>query len=471
MMPRKVVLYEVNEVPWTIIDLFVAARPRSNLAAMLDESLQLTTLDDDPVDLLPWRSWPTLHRSRYTSDHNAYDQGQDPETFRGTPLWDVVDSAELPVGLFGVLQSWPARRFRAGGFYVPDSFGRTPNAEPPSLQRFQQFNTAMTRENGFAPTRNLSPGELAGVGVDLLTKGLSAWSATKLAGHLVRERFERRYMAARPIMQVLPCFDLYWRLHRQTEPALSIFFTNHVASMMHRFWGDWVPGYAAAEPYRPDPVYREFILRAMELFDHQLGRVRRWIDRHPEYVLLVATALGQGPIPYEDMSETYVLERPEQLISELGIEGAEPTIAMYPRITLSFANRENLEDAHAAVQSVRVGDQPLFRDFRVLGETLSFEIAYQYDATELVREARWDERHADIGSLGVDVRSRPGGGNTAQHTRDGVLFAYGAGLEADPSRDKISILDVAPSTLALLGLDPSPDMYGASTAFDGRIAP
>jgi hypothetical protein len=310
----------------------------------------------------------------------------------------------------------------------------------------------------------------------LVTKGLTAWSASKLAHHLVRERYDHRYMAARPIMQVLPCFDLYWRLHRQTGPALSIFFTNHVASMMHRFWGDWMPGYAATERYTPDPVYREFILEAMAVFDHQLGRVRRWVDQHPNSVLLLATSLGQGPIPYMDMSETYVLEHPEQLIETLALKGAEPAIAMYPRITLAFAQPVELERARRIIETVSVDDVAIFRDVRVLGNTLSFEIAYQNDATRLARDARWQpagpaaERHGDIAELGIEVRSRPGGGNTAQHTPDGVLIAYGAGVDPDAGRDKVPILDVAPSVLALLGLEPAPDMQGNATAFASRVA-
>src|SRR5690348_18359172 len=98
---RDVILYELNEVPWSIVDYYVERRPGSNLAALLDGGQSLTTRhSDDPKlqGLQPWRTWPSLHNSTY--DHNSFDLGQDPATFRGEPIWDVAErrSEERRVG-------------------------------------------------------------------------------------------------------------------------------------------------------------------------------------------------------------------------------------------------------------------------------------------------------------------------------------------------------------------------------------
>ncbi len=148
--PRKIVLYELNEVPWQVVDLYVADRPKSNLARLLDAGLSQTTANDDPVPLQPWRTWPTFHTSLYTDEHNSFELGQDPTTFRGVTIWDAAEAAGRSVGLFGPLQSWPARPFAAGGFFVPDTFSRTADTFPSSLRRFQQFNITMTRGNTFS---------------------------------------------------------------------------------------------------------------------------------------------------------------------------------------------------------------------------------------------------------------------------------------------------------------------------------
>jgi hypothetical protein len=468
-MERRVLLYEVNEVPWEIWDLYVAARPKSNLARFMPDAMQRTTVDEDPVELMPWRSWPTFHRSMYATDHQSLDQGQDPATFRGTPLWDVVDAAKLPVGLFGVLQSWPARTFKGGGFHVPDSFARDSKTVPASLERFQAFNTSMTNENAFASTERLAPTKMLSAAADVVVKGLSPWSMYEASRHIAREFKDERYKAARPTVQVLPCFDIFWKLHRRFSPALSIFFTNHVASMMHRFWGDWVPAYQS-NGYSPDDVYRGFILQAVDYFDHQLGVMRAWVDRNPGTVLIVAGAIGQGPIQYLNVESSYVLEHPDRLANAMGLSGSQAGIAMYPRINLEFSDPGELLAARAIMESAMCGSEPLFSDYRIFGSTLAFAITQPEHDENLSREVSWRgkddaQRRGTIDDLGIVTRKRPGGGNTAHHTPDGTFLAYGNGVLPDDSRQKSSILDVAPSVLSLLELDPAPEMQGKPSMF------
>lgn len=77
---RSVILYELNEVPWRVVDLYTADRPSSTLASLIASGLSLTTENHDPVPLQPRRTWQTFHASMYTDDHNSFDLGQDPST-------------------------------------------------------------------------------------------------------------------------------------------------------------------------------------------------------------------------------------------------------------------------------------------------------------------------------------------------------------------------------------------------------
>jgi hypothetical protein len=474
---QQVILYELNEVPWAIVDLYVERRPRSHTAWLVRTGLsRTTTVADDPVPLQPWRTWPTFHRSMYADEHGSLDLGQDPATTTGVDLWDAAADAGLRVGLVGPLQSWPARRF-PGGFHVPDTFARTPDTDPPQLRRFQALNLAMTAENGFASDAALPVAEIAGAGAGLLRRGLAPRSVADVGRHLVRERRDRRYTAGRPMMQVLPSFDVYWWLHRRHRPHLSVFFTNHVAAMMHRYWGDAVPGYgdgAGGEPYAPDPVYARFVLEAMDLFDRQLGRIRRWLDGAGRgAVLVVASSMGQGPIPYRHMADTYVLDDADRLAAALGLAGADAGLAMYPRSCLQLPTAAEAAGAAEVLASVHAGDEQLFSDLRVHGTTVSFQIAYRFGAEQLDPAVRWVPAGGDaaaprtgtIADLGVVARARPGGGNTAYHIPEGILLATGGGVRADGDRRQVSILDAAPSILRLLGVEPPPSMRGVPTVF------
>ena len=473
------ILYELNEVPWGVVDQYVLMRPDSNLAAMLDDGQSLTTIHEDREELgglQPWRTWPTFHTSTY--DHNSFDLGQDPDTFRAETMWDVAERAGLSVGLFGPLQSWPAREFKHGGFFVPDTFSQDTKTYPKSLERFQSFNLAMTSENNFSPDSAFGPKMILGTGVDLLRQGLTPKSAATLAVHLARERTDERYKAFRSVMQVLPGFDLYWRLQQKHQPRLSVFFTNHVAGMMHRFWGDGMPGYTDAHEYTTDDVYGSFIVSAMDLVDRQLGRVRKYMASHPQAVLVLAASMGQGPIDYTQIDQgLFVLEDHNQLVTRLKLPKTELGLAMYPMLSLIFESEAEAEAAVGALQSVRAdGVGAIFSRFRVEGKTVTFGIDYEIGAAnpEFGGSTRLTFRPlgaaedvtAMPAELGLEFRHRVGGGNTGYHIPEGILMAYGKGISRDVSRKEVDVLDVAPSLLAnVLDVEPGPGMRGLPSLF------
>lgn len=464
-MNRRVLLYELNEVPWHIIDLYAERRPGSALAGLLRRALTLTTVCDDPEPLQPWRTWPTFHNSQFTAEHGSLDLGQDPDSFRGEPMWDVADRAGRVVGIFGPMQSWPAMTFQNGGFYVPDTFARTPETVPETLGRFQSFNLAMTQENTFNPDGKLSPAMLARTGLDLVRMGLSVRSALTIARHLAAEVRDKRHRSSRSTMQALPSFDLYWRLHRNHRPDLSIFFTNHVAGMMHRYWGDGVPGYQTPGGYEPDPIFAGFVMKAMDIFDRQLRTLLRWSEQDERNVLVIASSMGQFAIDKEDVDETFVLDSPLALAERLGLD-AEVGSAMYPRTSLLLEDSAAAGGAKSLLASIRTEEGPLFEDLRVMGRSISFAIdqrAWGRPRTEVVRyltAATTDPVAGTLADLGVSIRNRMGGGNTAYHVPEGIFLATGSGIGADPGRQRVSVLDAAPSILTAMGVKAPPAYRG-----------
>src|SRR4051812_28857551 len=95
---RSVILYELNEVPWEIIDLYTSRKPGSTVARLTSSARCQTTVNDDPEHLSPWRTWPTFHKGLYSKDHGSFELGQDPATFRGENIWDVAEAEGLRFG-------------------------------------------------------------------------------------------------------------------------------------------------------------------------------------------------------------------------------------------------------------------------------------------------------------------------------------------------------------------------------------
>lgn len=471
--PRQVIMYELNEVPWEIMDLYIKSHPRSNLAQLLGRSSLYTTVNDDEAGLSPWRTWPTLHKSLYTRDHNSYELGQDPETFRGVDLWTALDEAGYVVGLFGALQSWPPHQFKSGGFFVPDTFARDESAVPRKLERFQRFNLKMTSENSFSSDVALRASELPYTALDLVRQGLRPRSAARLSAHLLRERWDSRYKAARPMMQVVPSFDLFFRLLTQEKPHFSIFFTNHVASMMHRYWGDAVPGYAEEYSYKVDEVYGTFVSAAMDLADAQIGQLADRLSSSADARLIVAASMGQGPIQHRpDMGGLLHLRDGKKLAARLGFPDAEMRLAMFPMCSLEFSSEDAATSAGESLRAFYDSNgRVIFEDIESRGQTLTFRTRKDpiqpETSTEIFFGSGVREPTGSLAEIGIEIEERLGGDNTAYHIPEGILidFCPTEAFDLAQARARISVLDVAPSLLAnAFGVEPPSTMRGSVEA-------
>jgi hypothetical protein len=312
----------------------------------------------------------------------------------------------------------------------------------------------MTADNTFSANAPLDAKRMAKVALDLVARGLTPRSAALLARQIVRERRDDRWKAARPMAQVLPAFDLYWRLHRKVRPNLSLFFTNHVAGMMHRFWGDTLPGYTEQFDYKSDEVFGQFMFEALDLFDAQLKKIVRWVDSKDNAALVIASSMGQAPVHYNDIAESYVLRDAEKFSQALGLPANEPGMAMYPRYALEFAQPEEAAGAVDRVSALSLEGEPFFDFIDASGKTLSVAVC-GFRGTGAVK-VEGEDRSLTLEELGFAVEERLGGGNTAHHIPQGIWIGYGAGVPEQSDRAEYTALEAKSRLLDMLGVAVEP---------------
>ena len=93
--------------------------------------------------------------------------------------------------------------------------------------------------------------------------------------------------------------------------------------MMHRYWGDGMPGYIDSHDYVADDVYGGFIMTAMDYTDRQLGRVRKYFGHSSSVHARCGCQHGTGPDRSEFVSrEMFILDNPARLVSRLGLKPA-----------------------------------------------------------------------------------------------------------------------------------------------------
>jgi hypothetical protein len=104
---QKILLFEINEVPFRVIDYYCDMRPTSTLARILSRSRQYETVIEDSLALDPWISWPTMHRGVPDNKHQILHLGQvlDEVDAQYPPIWRLLKQAGVSVGVFGSLHS------------------------------------------------------------------------------------------------------------------------------------------------------------------------------------------------------------------------------------------------------------------------------------------------------------------------------------------------------------------------------
>ena len=211
-MTRRIVLFELNEVPWRIVDEYVAEHPGAALARILPRSRCYTTITADRGHLSPWTTWPTLHRGVNDEQHMIASFGQD-RTRRPVLSAGLATAARgrclrrhlrHPAQLPG-----PRRTSRATASTCRTPSPRTRPHSPRELAAFQEFNLTMVR----ASSRNVDTAIPRAAALRFLRStpkiGIRPGTFAALAEQLVAERRKPWLSTRRRSFQSIFAFDLF----------------------------------------------------------------------------------------------------------------------------------------------------------------------------------------------------------------------------------------------------------------------
>jgi hypothetical protein len=458
---RPVLLLEINEVPWRVIDKYKADGRYPSILKFFSRASTYTTITTEKTGMLdPWITWPTIHRGMGYVDHGVYQLGQDPKTFKGTPIWEEFRRQGHSVGVFGSLQSWPPADPGRGGFYFPDTFAHDERSIPAYLEPFQRFNLGQVARNGRVIKGDslFSPSAMKLI-LSLPRLGISVRTVRKLIVQIVSEMRNRDFIARRPIFQSILTWDIFKSLYKPAAPpAFSTFFTNHVASVMHRYWKHVFPE-DFGERYREEPKTHAATMDfAMDLVDEILADAIRFCEKNPDLIVVFASSMGQKAIVYEQ-HEGYEASIPhlDKFMAAFGMKTGEyaPLLAMVPQVAAVVEDAERRQALIEALdQCVTESGKKMFACVEI-GSSVSISILTpRLDdiraggfrlAGKGVPERRLKWAEAGIAMNVVD----PG---TAYHFPEGILAVYGRGIGPADARTHMSAADVKGMLMELGGL-------------------
>jgi hypothetical protein len=457
-MARPIILYELNEVPFRIVDAFRQWRPDSALARRLDAFSQFETVAEEAVPLSPWITWPTLHRGVRYETHAIKNFGQDLSEVndRFPPIWALLTRAGVRCGVYGSFHTYPlpADRDRYA-FYVPDVFSHGSETHPSSLEPFQEFNLAMSRASARNVSRSVDWRLALRMIPTLPALGLRLGTMLDLGRQLLDERRNPARRVRRRTYQTVLAFDGFMKQLRKTRPGFCTFFTNHVASSMHRYWAAAFPGDYDRFDYDEGWVERwcREIEFAMGKFDEELDRLLAFVDRNPEHVLLVASSMGQAATETKRTPTRLYVTDVARFMSRLGLADGEweSRPAMLPDHNV-VVRPEKVDRFRGQLQRLRVNDKDLVIDERENGffsfvlRGLDPDLDHPY--------ARLGDERIHWVDLGIKVEQIEDQANdNAYHVPEGILLRYDPQDDApDRGRTRLATTAIAPALLQHFGV-------------------
>jgi hypothetical protein len=460
MARKKVLLVELNEITWTLINPLIEKGQLPVFASLMKEGTRATPVSVDmPPQLDPWITWTTVYTGRPQSDHNVFFLQQPPETIRAKRIWEMCDDEGLSVGVYGSLCSWPPRPVR--GFYVPDTFAPDTQTHPASLQAIQDLNLTYTRSIRLPSDRDGWLFKLK-LGEKLVKLGLKPKTIMKVARQLAVERVQPQARWRRVALQPAVNFDFFSQLYKNYRPDFASFHSNHVAHFMHTYWKamnpELFPQGATDSEVRH---YGDAIAYGYRTADALLGDMMKLLDK--DTVLVVASSMGQQPFISELRGGKYVAQvrSLDRLLDILGVQGrARALSTMSDQFNIYPDTPETLARVIGSLKAVYIDtpEHPMF-NLQTLDDSLTVTLRH-YDGISEDSRCHFPHNSTEKVFRFEDLVYTTGLVKSGFHHPDGMLLLYGPGIRRGGHIASCNNLDLAPTLLTLLGLPVPPELKG-----------
>ncbi len=298
---NKIIFFELNEVPIKVFDYYRKMRPNSWIAINYPKFKKYETTTENKGHLSPWNTWPTLHRGvpsdkHYVSDFNQNLSEVDKEY---PPIWDILSSNGIKTGVFGSLHSQAVPlSIKNYDFFVPDVFAPNHECFPKDVEFFQKINLNLSRKSGRNIDNSLPYSEILNGLLHIRNLGLKLDTMSSVAKQLIEEKINPWKNVRRRTYQTVLSFDVFYKLLNDKKPDFVTFFTNHVASSMHRYWAALFPNEYENLEYDDAWIntYSNEILFTMDHTDRMLKKISDFIDKNEDYKLVITSRMGQESI-------------------------------------------------------------------------------------------------------------------------------------------------------------------------------
>ena len=460
----RVMMLEFNELCPHLLDRFIGEGMLPNFKALRDASDRFVTRPDvdDPLLLEPWIQWYSVHTGRPYDDHRVFHL-TDGKRAGHDDVFRMLMAAGHTVASLHSMNVAPFAS--AGSTFLGDPWSAEDDSFPPQLDAFNRFVGAQVREHSNAGA-GLSRADTARFLAFMAANGLSIGTLAAIARQLAAEQRSAVPLGWQRIA-ILDALlgDVVCAHYARTRPDFCTVFSNSVAHLQHAYWRYHEPEAFPLKPSDRDmAAYGDAIAFGYRVQDRLLGRLLPLARKHGARVIL-ASALSQQPFVRCDASggqHFWRLREPDVFLARLGIACASNTPTMTHQYMMRFADKASASAARARLEALRLEDgRQVFGFPAIESDGPALYYGCQIAAADMAEARLIDAATGTTHSFG-DAFYMIDGMKSGRHHPDGVLWI--AGGEGRMHETPVSILDILPTQLEMMGAAPPLGLAGRSLA-------
>jgi Type I phosphodiesterase / nucleotide pyrophosphatase len=446
----RVILIEFNELCPRLLDAWMDAGHLPNFQRLLAQSEVFITEADEtnPATLEPWIQWYSIHTGLPYSEHGVFRLTDGPRA--GHPdIWSILHDYGKSV--------WNCASMNARGFaypgsaYLPDAWCTTERAHPVELETFQRFVTQHVQEHT-SPDAAVGLWGTAQFAGFMATHGLRFATMSAMMQQFASERANSSRTKWRRVSLLDKLqFDVFRYYFRQLRPDFSSFFVNSTAHLQHAYWRHMEPEAFVVQPEADDlSTYQNAILFGYQEMDLLVGEFLALAGSHTH--LVFATALSQQPYTKYEAIGGHHFYRPRNvnaLLASLDVVPEKILPVMTHQYLAHFADAVATERAKTILTRITLSGEPVFGFYKSQPGSLYF-------GSQIHTLVPPDSRIQLVDSSGrslafYEVFHRIEEIKSGRHHPDGCLWIT-TGTHRRHA-DKVSILDILPTIVAMFGLE------------------
>lgn len=428
----KVILLELNEVPYKVfVDSF---KKRMYKRTKLADLKYTPTISRDSGELSPWITWPTLHRGVTNKVHKIEDINQNVNEIdsKYPTIMNRLSSEGYKVGVFASMHSGSVDQsdFDDYCFFVPEAFAKNENCKPETVNGLQKFNILMSRASARSINKKLL------LDFKILIEFISSYlnHHYRFRGlflsflQLSRELISPWTNVRRRVLQSDILFDVFMDLLYKNKPDYCSFFTNHVASNMHRFWEATYP-----EDYKKISLrsswnsrYKNEISFSMKSTSYYIDNLINYVNKNHDTQLWIASSMGQKASEEEFLPTRFFWEITDISKFINSICGKDLNIIPLPQMIPCYSfqsDEENIKYIHRKLKLLDTN-----ADFKINSVTKT-TLAFFIDTNNLDKIIfKINKNIIKVDGLNKK-KVNENSGCSAYHVPTGILFRYGKNLK------------------------------------------